>query len=331
MIIVFTCMILIFTINSCSYFIDKFEIQYDILKAKKRGLSFVFSHNINGVTHPCGCRNFPLGGLPQVNGLFAKIKKKNDLIYIDTGDTFFPSSSLPKLIENSLIFTATNLSKGLEKLNLHYHVPGEQDLAKGVNFLKTLIEQRNYHLLISNLANSKKLPHKKWAFIQRGPHRIYFIGIVDQNLVPSLYKNLFTSSKSAIQKILKDLRVHGYHKDNPFHRLILLSHSGMFQDRILAKKFPQIDWIVGAHSQSFTNHPLVQGKTKIVQVLSRNHYIGEIQFSLEHQKSKDRFILHPIHDHLRDLIPNNRLIPFLIDHKKQLSLIQKEEQKKLKH
>jgi hypothetical protein len=59
-------------------------------------LGLVFSNNINGETHPCGCRQHPLGGLAQVAGAMYSFKQKLPIIYVDSGDTFFPSPKHPE-------------------------------------------------------------------------------------------------------------------------------------------------------------------------------------------------------------------------------------------
>ncbi len=79
-------------VSSCSYYIAKVDEKHVTKASVEKKFSLLFSHNISGETHPCGCRNFPLGGLPQVAGLFADIQKESDILYVDTGDTFFPSS-----------------------------------------------------------------------------------------------------------------------------------------------------------------------------------------------------------------------------------------------
>ena len=65
-----------FLLSSCSFIIEKFinDESYDVVGLKKKKLSIVFSHNVHGETHPCGCRHFPLGGLPQVAGQIKSIK-----------------------------------------------------------------------------------------------------------------------------------------------------------------------------------------------------------------------------------------------------------------
>src|SRR6218665_3531436 len=101
---------LLLVLASCSYFIDTVDKGHVTKAPVEKKLSLVFSHNISGETHPCGCRNFPLGGLPQVAGLFADISKDSEIVYVDTGDTFFPSSVVPVTMKDSLTFAGENLA-----------------------------------------------------------------------------------------------------------------------------------------------------------------------------------------------------------------------------
>ena len=62
-------------ILSCSAIIQADKESAENIKLNGKALHLIFSHNINGETHPCGCRNFPLGGLPQVAGFLAELNK----------------------------------------------------------------------------------------------------------------------------------------------------------------------------------------------------------------------------------------------------------------
>ena len=310
---------------SCSFFTDRFDDISWFPVEDKPALSLIFSHNINGETHPCGCRHFPLGGLPQAAGKMAVIKKKHDLVYVDTGDTFFPSSTLPASLRKSLTFAAGNLAKGLDLLGLDYFVPGEQDFAAGIEFLEELSRKAKFTFLIANLKGSS-IKHKKWAVLSRNAHRFYLIGLVDPHLLPDKYQSFFTSPSAALKEAFQEIKKEGYFVENPFHRLIILSHSGMKADELLASQFPQIDWIVGAHSQSFTRDPVKEKDTRLVQVVSRNHYLGEVVFSLLGSKSQDSFRFHDIHDKLKDEIKPNPFFSFIDSHKERIKKIQMEEQ-----
>src|SRR5690606_27500849 len=88
---------------SCSYFISNFAGEdYAVIGMKSDQLKLLFSHNISGETHPCGCRTFPLGGLPQIAGEMHELQEDgSELFYVDTGDTFFPTNRLTIGMENS--------------------------------------------------------------------------------------------------------------------------------------------------------------------------------------------------------------------------------------
>ncbi|WP_372652344.1 multiheme c-type cytochrome [Halobacteriovorax sp.] len=324
----FICSILIcIAFSSCTYFINSIdEGEYNVTGIDKDNFSILFSHNINGETHPCGCRHHPLGGLPQVAGVFHEIRKNSDTLYVDSGDTFFASSSIPTTLEKSLSFTAKNLAKGLGMLKLAYMLPGEQDLAMGWDLLKELQEKNNFAYLVSNPSASFPLKYKKFAVLEKGPHKIFIIGLADPNIFEGKYKGAFNSPFMEINSIRNELVKAGYKKDSPFHRLIALTNSGMDVDTEIAKKFKELDWIIGSHSQSFTKDPVEEGKTKMVQVLSRNHYIGEIKISLNSDKSKDSYAIHETRDEKAKLLNPNPFREFLTTHKEQLSKVQVEEQ-----
>ncbi|MCP4912181.1 MAG: hypothetical protein GY909_03600 [Oligoflexia bacterium] len=316
------------SLTGCQWFIDQIDDkEYDVINLDGKNLSLVFSHNINGETHPCGCRHFPLGGLPQVAGQLEKLRKKNEVIYVDTGDMIFPSVSVPKIVDKSLSFTANGIFQAVSKQGLNYFVPGDQDLAKGVDYLASLLKGSKVKLLVANLVDEKKFPHKKWVKIEKGPHAIFLVGIVHPSVYQYQYQKLFKdpvqSLKEVVEKLKKD---EGYDEKSPFHRLVMLSHAGRDNDEKLAKAVPQFDWIIGAHSQSFIRNPIPEGKTNIVQVLSRNHYLGEIEFRMDKDKKSDQYNIHEIRDELKDELKPNPYLAFIDKHKEELNKIQSSEQ-----
>ena len=116
------------------------------VKTNSPFFNIVFSHNIRGETHPCGCRHFPLGGLPQAAYVFSELKKEKDVLYVDTGDSLFPSSNVPESVKVSLGFGAENLARGLKQLGLKFVVPGEQDMAMGTAPYKKSIKENQFQV-----------------------------------------------------------------------------------------------------------------------------------------------------------------------------------------
>ena len=314
-------------LGSCTFFTENFDDKpYEVVGLKQSTLNIAFSHNINGETHPCGCRHFPLGGLPQIAGAMHEMKKDADFLYVDTGDTFFPSSTVPKTLEKSLTFAAENLAKGLDDLGLKYFVPGDQDFALGWDFLNKISKTRKFQFLISNLKKKERIKHKEWVIFEKGPHKFFLAGVVDPRILPTSVKGDFLDTKTALENTLKTFKDKGYDEKNKFHRILIFSHSGFDYDEELAKKFKNIDWIVGAHSQSFLRFPRDYGNVKLVQVLSRNHYLGQVSLSLKNDKSKDDYKIIEIRDELKDKLKPNPWMAFIDKHKETLSKIRTEEQ-----
>lgn len=288
--------------------------------------ALMFSHNINGETHPCGCHKFPRGGIAELYGLFHQRKSERPQFYVDVGDTFFPSPVLPENRLDSLSFTAQTIANGLDQLELRYLVPGEHDFALGPEYLRQLLEGRSFKLLLSNLKTPDFLPHHEWALIDTPKAKIYLLGLLDPLLLKPRVAAYFADPDEALKAKLELLeREHGLDLKNPEHYLVVLSHAGMDKDRGLAERFPQIDWIIGSHSQSFTQVPEQIGDTTLVQVLSRNHFAGEIRF----QNEAPQFVMHEVKDDLDEVVENNPVSALIEQHLKDLAAIQAQEQARL--
>jgi hypothetical protein len=320
----------------CSRFIKAVDgDQRIILDAPNDKLALMFSANINGETHPCGCRHFPLGGLDHVAGLFHKESANTEagtgktLFYVDTGDIFFPSNNVPPTVMDSLSYTANSIAHALNLLGLKYFVPGDQDLTLGSAHLESLLKQHQLKMLVANRGENFPFPSQGWIKLEKNQSKIYLIGITLPETFRAEHRYLFTDPIPALGMAIKEIESDGYEKDNLFHRLIILSHGGMDFDRSLAKAFPQTDWVVGSHTQSFIKIPFQEGKTQLVQVMARNHYLGKIEIALNADRSQDTYTLLETRDDLAAQYPNNPLTPFLHKHKEELAKVQLEEQKKL--
>ena len=162
--------------------------------------------------------------------------------------------------------------------------------------------------------------------ISQGGIDYYFIGVVDPDLLKNNVARKFTSPEKAIktniEKILKES------KERSKRRIILLSHSGLQKDKEYAKLFKELDWIIGAHSQSYLRLTEEVGKTQIGQVLSRNHFLGKITFNREKSK-KDAYEIIEVRDEKKDLIENNPMNSWLTTYKAKLDQLQEEEQSKI--
>jgi hypothetical protein len=294
-------------------------------KTNSDHLNIVFSHNINGETHPCGCRNFPLGGMSQVAGKLYELKKKAPLIYLDTGDALFISSVVPDSLKQSQTFTANSIANSFNKMGLKFFTPGDQDFALGEEFLVKLSHNSAFDFLITNLAKESKIKAKKWKLIKYGDQNLIFLGITNPDVMGK-HSNLFSNIDLSMNEVFAEIKKNKI--DLSKSKIILLSHSGMDEDKRIAKKFKNIDWIIGAHTQSFLKEPVVIGNTKIVQVLSRNHYLGHIKIPAS-SKAKASYEIIETRDELRELWKENPFVGWLETYKSELDKILTTEQEEL--
>lgn len=303
---------------------DEYNAKIDLVSGSDH-FSILFSHNINGETHPCGCRHFPLGGLEQVAGLMHELKDKKSFLYVDTGDTFFQSNSLSKFQEKSKKYTALKLRDALNDLGLRYFVPGDQDFAAGIPFFNELMKDAKFEVIVSNIVDQAPIKIKKFAVLEVTDQKIFIIGLIKPRLYKAEVSKWLTPIEDGFKSALAEISANGFSADNPNHKIVVLSHSGMGADEKLAKKYPIINWIIGAHTQNFHKNPDYVGETGITQVLSRNHYMGEVKFALSGKNIS--YTTHEIRDGLKDKVEKNPYTVFLQSLKSEVKKIQlKEEQ-----
>ena len=306
--------------------VSQFEISADT-----KTLKVLFSHNINGETHPCGCRQFPLGGFAPLAGLMHEISSQESVqtLYLDTGNTFFPSTVVPSHVRDSLLFKAEAIAHSLKLVDLAFFTPGAQDFAAGQSFLSELLKKHEITSLTANLPQNTFSNQKKWAVLNHNDHKIFLVGLVTSNHLPRENQLRIAPMKDTLRDMLSEIKQQGFDPDNNKHRLLVLSTSGINFDVELAQEFPQIDWIIGSHTQSFLNRPRVVNGVRIVQVLSRNHYLGEISLDLTKGKEFDDYRLLEVSESKAKSLEPNPLEAFLKNHLKELADVQLAEQERM--
>ena len=290
----------------------------------KKSLTIFFTNNVNGELEPCGCRHFPLGGIDNAYAIIKNESKNSHTFFVDTGDTFFQTAFSDQDKKKSLKAQSKYLADALDLTGLRLKVLGDQDFGMGTDFLKELIEDASFSVLGSNISEDSNFPHKKFHHLSFGKHHIFFLGITDPETIINRGKELFTDPYEGLATGISLISQNGFQKDNPYHHLVILSHSGMEMDKEYAKKFPFIEWILGSHTQNFNQKPIEVGTTRIAQMLSRNHYLGSITF--KNESSEAKFNYHEVNQDLAKTIKNNPLTSFLKNYKTDLLKIQKEEQ-----
>jgi mono/diheme cytochrome c family protein len=245
----------------------------------------VHSNDVLGEIEPCGCRTNPTGGMVRKDRLLDSIldgRTREQLLQLDAGDLFFSTQEIPETLKPQTEIQALALAKALKSTGLRALVPGEKDFALGTSFFDRLVSESGALALAANLEKKTRTGWKHWlrsdhVFELRSTggtrHRVAVLGIIGKNI--ALPKDLRVTDATALARKW----VHDARKKADW--LVVLTHQGFDEDVKLAESVAGIDFVIGAHSQSYLQNPRVVEnglrKTSIHQCSFRNQAVGTIE------------------------------------------------------
>lgn len=271
---------------------------------QKNSIKIIYTNSANGYLESCDCPENPFGGLVRRVTAIKNLKEKYpDAILVDSGDTFPPREN--KLLTEYCI-------KIMQFVNYDFCAIGDQELINGLEYLKSNITKLPFYSanlqtcdenMCYPLTEPYLIKNLKWI-------KIAIISIIDKKvfaLFPKskLKKITILDHKECLTKIIPELR-----SKEQVELIVLLSHSGLDEDKQIAKEIPGIDIIVGGHSQSLTVQPVKVNSTIIVQAGENGHRVGILELEVDENKKissyKNEFVLLdktiPDHPQSRELI-----------------------------
>lgn len=236
-------------------------------------IALFFTGSINGYLESCNCYKHPYGGFVKfITWIKQQKKKYPENILVDSGD-FLPHSASD--------ISAEFVLKALELADYDAIAVGDQDIHSGfIQFAKN----KKLPFIASNISFCKNTSSESCQSLGASDKVININGIrirIISFVHPDsffLYPEEFTSKIKikGLKEILKD------GKNADF--LILLSHSGVDEDKKIAEEFKELDLIIGGHSQTLLNEPLKKGNILIVQSGGNLQYAGKLILRFDKDK-----------------------------------------------
>jgi len=158
---------------------------------------------------------------------------------------------------------------------------GNHEFDEGQENLQRLIGLARYDVLSANLYKDDHLfAPKPYAIYEAGGIRVGVIGITLSELFEMTAKKNLDGIRvldpvQTAQKMVDEV-------DGKTDLIILLTHTGVDIDRELAQKVRGIDIIVGGHSHSRLNKPILENGVIIVQADSKTRYLGRLTVDVAH-------------------------------------------------
>lgn len=247
--------------------------------ADEKTVRILFTNNSNGKLADCNCRNDPYGGLAERVSLIKEYRVQHpDMLLLDSGG-YLGLSDVDR--KGPVVF------KLMEMMGYNALGVGEQELYRGMSRFIALSGGFRERMVSATLMNTggKKL-FSPWRMFTVDTVRIAVIGISGAESFAWLPKEsldfAYRQPDSTLAELLPTLR-----KSSDY--IIVLSQLGRKPDEELAKRIPGIDLIIGGHSQTLIEEPIVISGCRIVQAGKNGGHVGEIVLTFDKVKKVKGF------------------------------------------
>ena len=274
-------------------------------------ITIIYTNNNNGNIAECECEDLPYGGLARKKTVFDRIRSEHkNTVLVDAGD--FLDQFGTRLSQDELVI------KLYEKLGYDAVNIGDNELANEKLFFDSKLLASKIPLVSSTLTNQKNGKVAKPYIIKIfGALRVAFIGYTPKSSFQYFpaWKKLAVQIENERDQLKKALAEVSGKAD----LIILLSNAGDDEDYNLAKAFPEIDIIVGGHSQVELEEPVQIGKTIIVQAGGSGAYVGQLDITFTKKSNKAKIIankLIPLDKSVKDHPETKKVIDEFLAHSK---------------
>ncbi|GAX02212.1 bifunctional metallophosphatase/5'-nucleotidase [Secundilactobacillus silagei] len=182
---------------------------------------------------------------------------------------------------------ATNGQSNVTLMNqIHYDgvtIGNNEGLGNSKKQLNHLYDQANFDVILGNLLNLPQTIQPKWALpgkviVTKAGTRVLVLGLTAPY---SLTYPLLGWQPISVERMLPHLLKQF---EGQYDCSILLSHLGLDVDRWIAKRFPEINVVLGAHTHHLLPHGEYDQTTMLGAAGKYGEYIGTIQLELtDHQ------------------------------------------------
>lgn len=242
----------------------------------------LFTNNSNGKLVDCNCRNDPYGGLAERVDLIRSYRDKYpDVLLLDSGG-YFGLSNVER--KGNIIL------KLMETMEYEACGIGDQELYHGLGkFLELFGWYRDRIINASLFTKEGESLFTPYRIVSVNGIKIGITGLVSNETFkyfPEEYRNFTVEEPdSTLIRILPILK-------SSCDYIIILSLMGVKIDEKVAEKWPDIDLIIGGHSQTLLKKALTILDCRIVQAGKNGGRVGEIILTFDKSKKMNTFSYH---------------------------------------
>ncbi len=229
-----------------------------------------------------------MGGASYLTSAIKMLRSEKPTLLLSAGD-MIQGDNWANLTEGKSVIELMN-AMGFDAM-----VVGNHEFDFGQEVLKKRISEANFPVLGANVQGLESL--KPFIIKELSGMKIAVIGVVTEDTPTVTHpKNVeglrFEPVESALERYLQELK-------GKVDIIVVISHIGHHADRLLAERIKGIDVIVGGHSHTKIENPVLIGNTIIVQAWEHGKALGVLDITFE----KGRII--SFRSYLEEISPEN--------------------------
>ena len=234
-------------------------------------ITILYSSSTSAVLKSCLCDSAPNSGLVKRAHFIRTYRKEHpNVLLLSAGDVF---SRYTGHIKNKIVIDS------LKSLDYTALLVGEQEFINGIEYLHSQRKQLPWISAdISYRLQSTTHKFTPYKVVKLGTKKIAVVGVTGRDAF-NLFRNKPIYNQIQIKPLetflgsmLKDLK-------SKVDIIILLSHLGLEEDKKIAARYPQINFIIGGHSKRVTKVPLKINNIPIYHAGADGNWQGDLRLT----------------------------------------------------
>ncbi len=233
----------------------------------------LFTGNVMGYLGVCGCARLPMGGLDKRAGYLKHLAKQwpgVPVVPADTGNfcgTPGPAGEV----------RALGIVEAMNRLGYRVSGVGFRELHMGAASLAKIRQAARFPLVSANLV--RESDGKPWLppgiVVEAGPLRVAYLAVLphDPAFRLPLPGGPVLVTGDPVEALAAEVPAFRARADV----VVVLATVPLPDARLLARKVPGIDWIVGAAGNDLLHEPIREGSTRILYVENQGKYFGQVE------------------------------------------------------
>jgi 5'-nucleotidase / UDP-sugar diphosphatase len=216
-------------------------------------------------------------GSDEIQGGLAFLAQRAEELRAEKPTLFLAAGDMIQGNNWANLFQGKSSVEVMNAMNFDAMVVGNHEFDFGQAVLKERIREAKFPVLGANVSGLSTV--KPYIIKDLNGLSVAVIGVVtDDTPVTTHPGNViglqFLSPEDMVEKYVRELR-------GKSDIIVVLSHMGFSADSELAKKVDGIDVIVGGHSHTKVDTPVLIGKTYIVQAFEHSKVLGVLDLSVK--------------------------------------------------